>query len=364
MLRVLKELAPRVNPIVVLESAGEFAARARQLSCEVLVAEMGVLRRQHMQAAGLVRCARQNLGAAWWLARLIRQRNVRLVFTSTVSVLAGALAAKLARRPHVWLVQEILAGREKLLSLPVSALSARIIAVSQAAARSVHRGREGARRTTSVAFPGVDCARFDRADGTAFRARHLTAEGQILIGLVGRIHYRKGHHIFLEALARLRQRGVSGFRAVMVGEPYTGYESLLVELRAKAKSLGLEEQVDFCGHVDDVAPVFKALDVVVVPSTLPESFCLVVVEGMAAHRPVIASRCGGPEEIIDHGVTGFLVRPSDAAELSERMEELISSATLRRGVGEAGRKRVESAFPAEGFESAVRSVVEQVLQAS
>ncbi|HXI51287.1 MAG TPA: hypothetical protein VNH84_07275, partial [Candidatus Saccharimonadales bacterium] len=83
VLRVLKELASRVHPIVVIESEGEFADRARAIPCEVIVRNLGVLRRRKMHPVGLANSAWHIGAAAAGLARLIRQRRVPVVLTST-----------------------------------------------------------------------------------------------------------------------------------------------------------------------------------------------------------------------------------------------------------------------------------------
>jgi glycosyltransferase involved in cell wall biosynthesis len=361
VLRVLKELASRVDPIVVIESEGEFADRARAIPCEVVVRNLGVLRRRQMHPVGLANSAWHIWAAAAGLARLIRQRRVPVVLTSTVSVLAAAIAAKLTGRPHIWLVQEILGGKDRLLSGLVSGLSSRIVAVSDASARSIHHGRPRAARRTSIFYPGVDARRFDQADGAALRHRFRTEPGQVLIGLVARIHYWKGQDYFLEALAALRRRGVSGFRALLVGDHYAGYEYLPSALREQARLLGLENDVAFCGHIDDVASVFNALDIVVAPSTQPEPFGLAVVEAMAARRPVIATAAGGPLEIIEDGVDGFLIPIGSPAVFGECLERLIRDPGLRRRIGEAARKKVETAFPAGPLEAGIRREVESAI---
>ena len=86
---------------------------------------------------------------------------------------------------------------------------------------------------------------------------------------------------------------------------------------------GLTEVVGFTGYVDDVPAALRSLDIVVHASTEPEPFGMVIAEGMAARRAVVAARAGGAAELFDDGVDAIGHTPGNAAELAERLEELV-----------------------------------------
>jgi glycosyltransferase involved in cell wall biosynthesis len=165
----------------------------------------------------------------------------------------------------------------------------------------------------------------------------------------------------LEALHELKRRGVGGFRALVVGEVYPGYEELRAALREKVKTLGLDNEVEFLGHRDDADSIFQSIDIAVSPSTLPEPFGLVVAEAMAARRPVIATAAGGPSELIEDGVSGFLIPMNNVGAFADRLERLISDRSLRERIGAAARHRIERGFSAEAFDRAVRQLVEDTI---
>jgi glycosyltransferase involved in cell wall biosynthesis len=356
-LRVLRELASIVEPIVFVESEGEFTDVARSFGVPVIVRPMGVLRRKHMNPPGLAHCAFHVLKTSLWMARYIRLHNIQLIITSTISVVAAALAARLAARTHIWLVQEVLVGPETALSFFASAFSRRIIAVSEASARSIHRGRKAAAEKVLVAYPGVDVLQLDCADGTPIRQKFSTPEQPVLIGLIGRLHYRKGQEYFLHALHELKKRNVGGFRALIIGDAYKDYPDMPERLRRKTSQLGLEKEVFFCGHQDDIHAFYRALDIVVAPSILPEAFSLVVAEAMAARLAVVATRLGGPSEMIEDGVSGFVIPPDDPVQFSHRLEELIQSSQLRRKLGQEARHRIETGFSVSAFDAKIRAEV-------
>lgn len=131
----------------------------------------------------------------------------------------------------------------------------------------------------------------------------------------------------------------------MVGQPI--YETVasqfsLGELRAMAASRGLGGVVGFTGRVADVPAAMRALDIVVHASVEPEPFGLVIAEAMACGRPVIASAAGGAEGIAQ-GVALFH-EPGNAADLANRLAELIGNRTLRESLGVAGRAAAARLF--------------------
>jgi glycosyltransferase involved in cell wall biosynthesis len=171
------------------------------------------------------------------------------------------------------------------------------------------------------------------------------AEGVLRVGLVATFARWKGHRTFLNALAMLPSS--LPLRGYVIGGPV--YETLgsqisLAELRETVASLGLESRVGFTGFVQDAATAMRALDIVVHASTEPEPFGLVIAEGMACGKPVIASRAGGALELTQPGINALGHDPGDVAGLAGRIEELVRDADLRRRLGRAGRTAAEAHF--------------------
>src|SRR5207248_2877833 len=100
------------------------------------------------------------------------------------------------------------------------------------------------------------------------------------------------------------------------------------------------------GHQEDVANYLGVMDVLVHPS-LTEAFCQVLIEAMAAGRPVVATDVGGAREVVEDGETGILIAPRDPAAIVASVANLHSSPTLRAQLGEAGRRSVRARFPVD-----------------
>ncbi len=112
-----------------------------------------------------------------------------------------------------------------------------------------------------------------------------------------------------------------------------------------AHAVGATVRVHFLGPVSDPVPLMKRAAVVWVPSREQGGMC-VALEAMAAARPVVGTRTGGLDEIIEDGVTGFLVKPGDKADLARQTRRLLDDPALAERLGEAGRHRVLEHFSA------------------
>jgi glycosyltransferase involved in cell wall biosynthesis len=176
-----------------------------------------------------------------------------------------------------------------------------------------------------------------------------------LVGVVARLQPEKGVSIFLEAAARV---GVAfpTCRFLIVGDG-----PLREELAIQAERLGLSQRVHFLGFRGDARALIELLDVLVV-SSLSEGAPLVVLEGMSAGVPVIASAVGGIPEQIRPAVEGLLVPPGDARSLAEACIRLLQHPDWGRRMGEAGRQRAASQFSHAAMVERIEDVYQMLLR--
>jgi len=141
-----------------------------------------------------------------------------------------------------------------------------------------------------------------------------------LIGAMGMFRRKKGFHILIKALSILKQRGVP-FKAVIAGKGritwYLQYLRWKLDLKNELTMRGWVSNKERDAFVDSI-------DLYVLPSRT-ETFGMVVVEAMARMKRVIATKCGGPEEIITDGVDGFLVDKENPEAMADKLEELIQN---------------------------------------
>lgn len=193
--------------------------------------------------------------------------------------------------------------------------------------------------TTTVIPNGVDCDVYAPGPDDALRTELQLAESTPLIGAVGNLRPPKAYDNLLRAFCLVRE-SVPEARLIIVGQPLPGLHEDLLGLR---EALGLSKAVSFLGFREDVARILKSLDLFVLSST-DEGFSLATVQAMATGLPVVATRCGGPETIIEPDVSGLLVPPSDANGLAGAILRALGSRSMRIEMGRRARQRVLGRF--------------------
>lgn len=210
------------------------------------------------------------------------------------------------------------------------------------------------RERTRVIPNGIDTTHFSREAGGNARADFGIGEGEVLITALGNVRRPKAYDVLLDAAGNLRH-GVKGFRVIIAGE---GDGELLEQLLLRRAGLGLEDMVHFVGFQQDVARLLRGTDILVSTSS-SEGFSLSTVQALSCQVPVVATRSGGPEEIITDGVHGFLVDTGRPDQVAAALERLIRDALLRRQFGLAGRQLVERRFTIGTMIAAYQAVYDE-----
>ncbi|HEU4654410.1 MAG TPA: glycosyltransferase [Steroidobacteraceae bacterium] len=186
---------------------------------------------------------------------------------------------------------------------------------------------------------GVEVESFRTADKRALRAELRLADDAVLVGAVGNIRKPKSYEVFLRAAKTLADRSES-FRFVIAGEGSGQLYEDLIKLR---DSLGLGDKVVFLGLRSDIPNILRSLDIYVLSSTT-EGFSIACIEAMAAGTPVVATRSGGPEEIIDDEHSGLLVPVKDPDALANAVYKIASNVELSKKLVSGATTRVESRY--------------------
>lgn len=249
----------------------------------------------------------------------------------------GGMAARRARVPEVWWQHAVPSPRRLLDRVAAAVPTAAVVCTGEAARAA--QARLTPSRRIEVIHPGVPVEEIARRAGEGRHLRErLGWQGHLLVGTVARLDPWKGHDVFLRAAARVAAEH-PGARFVVVGGAVLAWQGdQLTRLRKITAELGLSERVHFTGHVDDVVPWIDALDVVASASR-GETFGLSLVEAMALGKPVVATDCGGPSEIVDDGVTGLLVPVDDHEALAAALSHLLADPQRRAELGSRARAR-------------------------
>jgi glycosyltransferase involved in cell wall biosynthesis len=212
----------------------------------------------------------------------------------------------------------------------------RIIAISGAVKRYVESKGIAPAGKVDVIHYGLDLGPGSAGSEAIRRGWGVPADG-MLIGTVARLVPQKALHVLLEAFRAFSDRAGDGSRLAIVGRG-----PLESSLARKAGELGLGGKVIWAGFREDIPAVMAAFDVFALSSDY-EGFGLVLLEAMAAGRPVVATRVSAIPEVVTDGVTGLLIPRGDASAMAEAFLRLRDK-TWRESLGEAGRKRVISEF--------------------
>jgi glycosyltransferase involved in cell wall biosynthesis len=349
--------------VAVLFEDGPLAQRLRDLGGEVRVidaprAVMDVRRDGGVWSLLLaipatLRLARSVVGAT-------RRSDIICANTQKGWIICAILAL-FGCRTVVWFLHDILSrehfGRlQARAAVQLANWAAAAVVVNSAATADAFARLGGHRALVRLVHVGVETRPFQPlAEAERARLREAVAgRGPFVVGLFGRIARWKGQHVLLAALERLPQ-----CRAVIVGAPLFGEQGYWMELQQQAAAPGLAGRVSFLGFRSDVPALMQAVDVVVHTSVAPEPFGRVIVEGMLARRPVIATRMGGATEILTDGESGLLVPPADAGALASAIDGLAHDPLLRERLAAAGQRVAHERFTAQRMTSEFLAVLDR-----
>lgn len=202
------------------------------------------------------------------------------------------------------------------------------------------------RANTRVVYNGVDCE---------FFAQDSFSDSNPIILAVGNLISIKGYDCLLRAVARV-QNQVKNIRCRIIGE---GPEQN--HLQSLAVSLGLSKTVDWLGRRSrkEVAAELRDCAVFALPS-IYEALGCAYLEAMATGKPAIGCEGQGIEELIRHGVNGWLVRPNDEQDLANALSTLLASASLRREIGSQARRTMLESCTLEHQSAHLREIYQEV----
>ncbi|MBR8359319.1 glycosyltransferase [Burkholderia vietnamiensis] len=365
LLEIMKHM--RANADVLLFDDGPFRAALDEIGARVDVLDQGAL-------AGVRKQGGVSAGALKQLVALVRNvarraRRAEVIYANTQrAMVVAALAGRLARKPVVWHLRDIVSGDhfggKQLKAIKYCARFGitRVIANSDASAQAFRALTGFTPQHVDVVFNGISAEPFDALENVsqaALRARFGLPEHAWLVGSFSRLAHWKGQHLLLEAATRHPDMHV-----VLVGAPLFGEDEYAAQLHETVARHRMGDRVHFLGFQRDVAACMKAVDMVAHTSITPEPFGRVIVEGMLARRPVVAARAGGVVEIIEDGENGLLCEPGNAAALADALGRLKHDGALRERLVASGRATAVRRFGTETYVERVEKILADTAKAA
>ena len=301
----------------------------------------------------------RQLGVILQLHRMVKRHAIDLIHANSLSVaLLAGIVARLNRIPI--LMHKRYATSYGILDRICERLLHRVILVSEAT-----RWNFASTAKQTLIYNGVDLDAFQASseEVKALRTELLSdaSDTSILTGVVTRITPEKGIHLLVRAIAELKRK--IDIKLLIVGGPYFQKDvDYMNELKQEVADLDVEDSVIFTGFLSDTRIVTSLLDIVLVPSIIPEACPRTIIEAMAVGKPVIATPLGGSKELVTPE-TGILVPPEDASAIAGAIATVATDGERLKAMGKAARNRAKELFSSKKNTALTEAVYTELLTA-
>jgi glycosyltransferase involved in cell wall biosynthesis len=294
------------------------------------------------------------------IIKFVRQRNIRLIHTHTVRTnLIGRIVGRWLNLPVITHIHSP-NWRESTnrisniindwLDMQMAGYTNHFIAVNTALQN--HYLRRGIpQEKISTIYNAIEIESY-----MDFPIKDISGRDNFVFGFIALFRPRKGTEVFLHAIKRFYS--LNGFRDQVKFLMIGGFESGPYEqkIRDLASTLQIADKIEFCGFRSQMEEVIQNIDVLVLPSLFGEGTPMVVIEAMAAGKPVIATRIEGVEEMIEDGVDGLLVPPGDDKSLAEAFITISQDKQRAQHMGQCGRIKAAQHYNAKTMISRLEKI--------
>lgn len=315
----------------------------------------------------------QQLRVIGQLHQAVKQHSISLIHANSLSVaILGGIVAKWHRIPI--LMHKRYATSYGILDKICAKLLRRVILVSEAT-----RWDFAPAEKQTLIYNGVDLEEFQASQAEVESLRtellpeneEVTQKGMesthpLFVGVVTRITPEKGIHFLVRAMAELKKIELNSvnIKLLIIGGPYFQKDhDYMASLKQEVVDLDVADSVIFTGFLSDTRVVTSLLDIVLVPSIIPEACPRTIIEAMAVGKPVIATPLGGSKELVTPE-TGVLVPPENAEAIASAIVELANDSEQLTEMGKAARRRAEQLFSSEKNSALTEAVYEELLSES
>lgn len=357
LLAIVRDVRPDWDLCLAVGEDGPLVEKAQRMGIRSFVVPfpraLASLGDTGQRRSSVVGAAMGSIGStaayAWRLGKLIRTLEPAVIHSTGFKMHLLSSLVRPRKTALIWHMHDYASTRPLMgrLLRPLQGRCDGMIANSNSVAADLAGLYPGVRITTI--YNAIDVQRFSPQGDTLDldRASGLppAAPDTVRVGMVAAFARWKGHEVFLRALSLLPQD--LKIRGYIIGGPIyqtDGSQYSLAELEQIAEQSGLQGRVGFTGFLDDPAVAMRSLDIVVHASTKPEPFGMVIIEGMACGKAVIASQAGGADELFVDGVNAVGHRPGDAEQLAQQIEKLARDEQCRLRLGRAARTAAEQGF--------------------
>jgi glycosyltransferase involved in cell wall biosynthesis len=345
---------------VVVSANGPLVDKLKQDNIQVTVINLGIIRRKYFTPLGILNRINKWSKANDLLNKYIKQNGIELVYANTTAVLLGAYIAHKNKIKHVWHVHEII-EKPKFLFLAIQWImkryTATIICVSKSVQNHWSKNAPSLLSKMQVIYNGIGPV--EKSVEANFRTQFKIPEESIVIGMAGRVHYWKGQQYLLQIAKQLLNRSTknnptASLYFIITGDAFPGYEYLVDEIQNFIKNNQLGDRIFYTGFEYDMDKFYSSIDILILPSQLPDPLPTVVLEAMQYGIPVVATAQGGALEMIAENETGIFIPMDDVTMAVAQIQDLIQKEKhLLMGI--AAKQRVQNLFSKLVYEEKISS---------
>ena len=275
------------------------------------------------------------------LLRIIKECSIRIIHTNNYGAwIYGLIAAKIYKKVcHVHTEHSNITGlKRKSIENILGRMTDEVVAVSHQVKTELLRNWNK-KKSINVIHNGVDVAKFapNQIKRKQVRREYGINDDTFFIGIVARLVLVKDHKTLFKAIKLLSSKYPNTHLFVI------GDGDLRGELETERAHMGLTGIISFLGEIQDVHEILQALDVFVL-SSLNEGLSVTLLEAMSVGLPIVATNVGGNPEVVEEGVSGFLVPSRNPELLANAIEKLLVNKALREKMSINARKRAVHHF--------------------
>ena len=318
----------KFTPIVVLPSKGWIYEQLTKLDIKPIIINMeGTLNTQYLRS----------------LIRIIRKNNIKLIHSHLFgSNIYCSIAGLITRTPVVSTFhgsidvaedEKFLFAKRTLLKLGTK----KVVFVSHYLKQILTKRLKLNKNICAVVYNGIKSENYQQKASVDYREVLKINNDSKFISLVGNVNHAKAYDVLIRTAAKLKD---DNFTFVIAGDTS---DPIFSELKSLIKENNLSDTVKFIGFIDNINDFIKSSDIYLLCSR-DEGFSISTLEAMASNVPVIATKSGGPEEIITHNLNGILVDNENPSAISKNLLQLSRETKVRNHLVQNAEKLVESTF--------------------
>lgn len=368
LLELIKKTLQHYKVIVFLPKYGPLVDELIKCNAEVIVSRMAVLRKEYLSIKGIFTFLFNIISSLYTVYHLQKKHNVEIFHSNTSAVWSGFLSAWLFRKKHFWQIMEIIESPRlvsRLMSKVVGKFSDKVFCISDAVKNHFLKFNGDRKNKFITLYHGVDRNIYNmkNIDRDLIRQGLGVDDDVVLIGFAGRYNAWKGQEVLAEAAKYILTTISNSVKIhfLFLGSVYADQHHYEYQLRDILQS---NEQIKshstMLGFQKDFHNWLGSMDIVVLPSKLPEPNATVIVAAMTLGIPVVGTNIGGTVESVSDGMTGYLVPPNDPQALAVKICDLVNSPEKRLLFGDNSLLRANTMFSIDNYTATVLRSYENV----